>query len=97
MVAHTLHTEAEVDPVTAKTVGFAIADEDRVQLDALVQHYGNGNRSEFLRIAIKHLRHDMWAEKMQLIQSEARADLDGRVVTAEEVAVLVKRAISTSD
>jgi Arc/MetJ-type ribon-helix-helix transcriptional regulator len=45
--------------MAAKTVGFAIADEDRAQLDALVEHYGHGNRSEFLRVAIKHLRHDM--------------------------------------
>ena len=31
--------------VTAKTVGFAIADEDQEKLNALVMHYGGGNRS----------------------------------------------------
>jgi Arc/MetJ-type ribon-helix-helix transcriptional regulator len=97
MVAHALHTEAEVDPMAAKTVGFAIADEDRAQLDTLVEHYGHGNRSEFLRVAIKHLRHDMWAEKMQRIQSDVRADLDGRVVPAEEITQLVRRAIASGD
>jgi Arc/MetJ-type ribon-helix-helix transcriptional regulator len=97
MVAHTLHTDAEVRPMAAKTVGFAIADEDRSQLDALVEHYGHGNRSEFLRVAMKHLRHDMWAEKMQGIQSDARVDLGGRVVSAEEVTALVKRALSAGE
>jgi Arc/MetJ-type ribon-helix-helix transcriptional regulator len=33
------------------TIGFAVADEDRDRLDRLVQHFGAGNRSDFLRAA----------------------------------------------
>lgn len=79
--------------MAAKTVGFAIADEDREQLDALVDHYGNGNRSEFLRVAMKRLHRDMLAERMQQLQSRARAELGGRVVTRAEVTALVKQTL----
>jgi Arc/MetJ-type ribon-helix-helix transcriptional regulator len=77
--------------MAAKTVGFAIADEDREQLDALVEHYGNGNRSEFLRVAMKRLHRDMLAERMQQLQSRARDELGGRVVTRDEVTALVRQ------
>jgi Arc/MetJ-type ribon-helix-helix transcriptional regulator len=79
--------------MAAKTVGFAIADEDREQLDALVEHYGNGNRSEFLRVAMKRLHRDMLAERMQQLQSRARDELGGRVVTRDEVTALVRQTL----
>ena len=79
--------------MAARTVGFAIADEDREQLDALVEHYGNGNRSEFLRVAMKRLHRDMLAERMQELQVRAREELGGRVVTRGEVTALVKQTL----
>lgn len=82
--------------MTAKTVGFAIADEDQPRLQALVEHFGNGNRSEFLRAAMKRMTHDMWAEKMRDLQSQARDELDGRVVSREEVTALVKKTLRAS-
>jgi len=30
------------------TIGFAVAEEDRAQLDELVEYFGNGNRSAYL-------------------------------------------------
>ena len=79
--------------MAARTVGFAIADEDREQLNALVEHYGNGNRSEFLRVAMKRLHRDMLAERMQELQVRARDELGGRVVTRDEVTALVKQTL----
>ena len=79
--------------MAARTVGFAIADEDREQLNALVEHYGNGNRSEFLRVAMKRLHRDMLAERMQELQVRAREELGGRVVTRDEVTALVKQTL----
>ncbi|MCL2849921.1 MAG: hypothetical protein FWE61_07755 [Micrococcales bacterium] len=79
--------------MAAQTVGFAISDEDRPQLDALVEHFAGGNRSEFLRVAIKRMRHEMWAEKMRDIQARGRADMGGRVVTREEVRVCVAEVL----
>ena len=77
MIAHALHTESGRLVMTAKTVGFAISDEDREQLDALVDHFGQGNRSEFLRVAIRRLHRDMVSERMQQLQSRAREELAG--------------------
>ena len=81
--------------MTAKTVGFAIADEDQPKLQALVEHFGNGNRSEFLRAAMKRMTHDMWAEKMRDLQRQAHDELGGRIVSREEVTALVKRTLRT--
>lgn len=82
--------------MTAKTVGFAIADEDQERLQALVDHYGHGNRSEFLRAAMKRMTHDMWAEKMRGLQDDVREELGGRVVSREEVTALVKKTLRSS-
>ncbi len=91
MIAHALHAQNEGQPMTAKTVGFAIADEDREQLDALVEHYGKGNRSEFLRVAMRRLHRDLVAERLQSLQARAREELAGRAVSREEVTALVKQ------
>lgn len=82
--------------MVAKTVGFAIADEDQERLQVLVEHYGNGNRSEFLRAAMKGMARDMWAEKMQDLQAQAGEELAGRVVSREEVTALVKKTLRSS-
>lgn len=79
--------------MSAKTVGFAIADEDQAKLQALVDHFGHGNRSEFLRAAMKRMTRDMWAEKMRGLQAQAREELSGRVVSREEVTALVKKTL----
>ena len=79
--------------MTAKTVGFAISDDDRPLLEELVEHYGQGNRSEFLRVAMKRLKRDRIAEKLAALQAEVRGDLAGRVVSQEEVTAAVKLAL----
>jgi Arc/MetJ-type ribon-helix-helix transcriptional regulator len=79
--------------MSAKTVGFAITEEDQATLQALVDHFGHGNRSEFLRAAMKRMTHDMWAEKMRGFQDQAHDELAGRVVSREEVTALVKKTL----
>lgn len=78
--------------MAAKTVGFAIAEEDRPELEMLVQHFGGGNRSEFLRVAMRRLSRDLRAEALQELQVQARREL-GRVVSPAEVNELVKKAL----
>ena len=81
--------------MAAETVGFAIAAEDRPQLDELVNYFGDGNRSQFLRVAMKRMRHEMWAEKMRDIQARGRAEMGGRVVTREETAARIAEVLAT--
>ena len=79
----------------AKTVGFAIADEDRALLEDLVAEYGGGNRSEFLRYAMKKIARDRLAERMSKLQQEAREDMGWRVYTPEETQVLIKKILAS--
>lgn len=78
--------------MAAKTVGFAISDEDRPELEMLVEHFGGGNRSEFLRVAMRRLSRDLRSENLQELQAQAHREL-GRVVSPEEVNELVRKAL----
>ena len=78
--------------MTAKTVGFAISEEDRPELEMLVERFGGGNRSEFLRVAMRRLSRDLRVENLQELQAQARQEL-GRVVSPEEVNELVKKVL----
>jgi hypothetical protein len=82
-----LHTEVQV---TAKTVGFAISEENRPLLDELVDYFADGNRSEFLRIAMERMAREKFANRMTDLQSRVRAELGGRVLSEDEVAALVR-------
>jgi hypothetical protein len=68
---------------SAKTVEFAVDDNDRARLQILVDYFGDGSRAEFLRVAIDRLTREMRAEKMQVLQQQAREDRDGRGAAAE--------------
>ena len=75
----------------AHTIGFAVADEDRPQLDVLVERFGHGNRSEFLRVAMRRMQRDLFAERLQRIQERGRQNMGGRVLSPDDVRELVKK------
>lgn len=74
----------------AKTVGIAVADELRPALDEVVEHFGGGNRSEFLRIAVRDYQARLRLERMHELRQRARADRGARTHSAEEVLALIK-------
>lgn len=80
---------------SAKTVGFAIADEDRELLDRLVEHYAAGNRSEFLRLAMKRMEHERLAERLVATRRQVSKELQGRVYSEQEIVQLVAKAASS--
>ena len=80
----------------AKSVGFAVTDEDMPLLDELVEEFGGGNRSEFLREAMRVMRHEMRAKRLRALQAETKAALGGRLLTRTEVDDLIKRASVTN-
>lgn len=80
--------------MAATTVGFAVADEDRPLLDRLVDRYGQGNRSEFLRAAMKVMAAEERAERLRRVQAKAHLEV-GRVFTPDEVNDLVKETLAT--
>jgi Arc/MetJ-type ribon-helix-helix transcriptional regulator len=78
--------------MAAITVGFAIAEEDRAQLEELVNFYADGNRSEFLRMAMQRMARDRFANRLSQIQNLAHEELQGRLFSTEEVLKMVKEA-----
>lgn len=76
----------------AKTVGFAIADSDRELLDRLVDHFGAGNRSEFLRVAMRRLEHERLAERFSETKQLINKELRGKVLNDVEIDDLIARA-----
>ena len=75
--------------MTATTVGFAIDDELRPDLDAVVQRFAGGNRSEFLRVAVRRYTADMLRERLIDTREEARAERGGRIYSQDEVLALI--------
>lgn len=76
--------------MAAKTVGIAIADELRGALDEVVEHYGHGNRSEFLRLAVRDYQGRLRLERMHTLREQARAERGGRRYTSDEVLELIR-------
>ncbi|MEY4321080.1 MAG: hypothetical protein RLZZ471_1021 [Actinomycetota bacterium] len=74
----------------AKTVGFAIADEDRELLDRLVAKYGDGNRSEFLRKAMQMMAKVEFAERFNGILGDIQQELGGKHYSSEDVLALIE-------
>lgn len=77
----------------AKTVGFAVADDDREILDELVAYFGNGNRSEYLRATFKVMRSVKRAEEWRRLQAYGQQRLAEQGWTIDDIPRLVREAI----
>lgn len=73
----------------AKTVGFALPEDMLDDLNAVVNEFADGNRSEFLRIAVRHYRAKMMATRMTDLRARAKAQRGGKTYTADEVREMV--------
>jgi hypothetical protein len=70
------------------TVGFAVADEDQERLARLVEHFGGGNRSAYLRATLPVMESLARAERLRELQARnaeraAAAGLDYGSLLAE--------------
>jgi hypothetical protein len=55
--------------MTAQTLGFAVQSEDRAVLDELVDYFGDGNRSAYLRATLKVMKSIMIADQLRETQA----------------------------
>lgn len=55
--------------VPAQTLGFAVQPEDRAVLDELVEYFGGGNRSAYLRATLKVMKSIMIADQLREAQA----------------------------
>ncbi|MDJ0005469.1 ribbon-helix-helix domain-containing protein [Rhodococcus fascians] len=78
--------------MAAKTVGIALAPELRPALDEVVEHFGHGNRSEFLRVAIRDYQGRLRLERLHALRETARAERGGRRYSTDEVLALIRQS-----
>jgi Arc/MetJ-type ribon-helix-helix transcriptional regulator len=52
-----------------RTIGFAVAEEDAARLERLTKKFGNGNRSAFLREAMRQMEIIDRAERLASLQA----------------------------
>lgn len=57
------------DGMATTTVGFAVADGDQERLARLVQHFGGGNRSAYLRATLSVMESLARAERLRDLQA----------------------------
>jgi Arc/MetJ-type ribon-helix-helix transcriptional regulator len=78
--------------MASQTIGFAISDEDRTRLDRLVEHFGGGNRSAYLRATLKVMESLRRAERLRELQAANHRRLAERGVSAEDLPALIQQA-----
>jgi hypothetical protein len=79
--------------VGTKTVGFAISDEDQAQLDELVEYFGQGNRSAYLRATFKIMKSVKLAEQWREMQAYGQQRLAEEGLTVEDLPEITRRVL----
>ena len=74
------------------TVGFAVADEDRAELDELVDYFGAGNRSAYLRATLKVMRSVQLADQLRRVQTYGQSKLAEAGLSLDDIPALVRRS-----
>jgi hypothetical protein len=82
--------------MASQTVGFAVSDEDRERLDRLVEHFGGGNRSAYLRATLKVMESLRRAERLRELQATNHRRLAEQGVSADDLPDLITKAYKGS-
>jgi Arc/MetJ-type ribon-helix-helix transcriptional regulator len=76
------------------TVGFSIPEEDQPRLEHLVKTFAGGNRSAFLRLAMKHMEVVERAERLRNLQTYGVQQRTATGLDDVEVEEIVHRVLS---
>ncbi len=76
--------------MASQTVGFAVSDEDRDRLDRLVDYFGGGNRSAYLRATLKVMESLRRAERLRALQAANHRRLAEQGIQAEALPDLIR-------
>lgn len=74
------------------TVGFAVADEDQERLARLVEHFGGGNRSAYLRATLSVMESLARAERLRELQADSAERLAAAGVEDKDLAEGIRSA-----
>ena len=78
----------------AKTTGFSLPEDMQADLDLVVKEFAGGNRSEFLRIAVREYKGRMLASRLSTIRSQARTEMGDVTYTPDQVRSIVADALA---
>lgn len=79
---------------TTSTVGFAVDEGDRARLDHLAEVFGGGNRSAFLRVALKVMERYERAQRLAQLQAYGAERLAESGYSVEDIPGLVATALA---
>jgi hypothetical protein len=82
--------------MTAQTLGFAVQPEDRAVLDELVEYFGAGNRSAYLRATLKVMKSIMIADKLRESQAYGQQRIAELGIEPAEVPARVQEFLKGS-
>jgi hypothetical protein len=72
------------------SIGFAVSDEDRVRLDELVDYFGGGNRSAYLRATLKVMESIRRADILRDLQARSHQRLAEQGIAEEDLDELIR-------
>ena len=78
---------------TATTVGFSVTPDLVLEIQEVSDYFAQGNRSAFLRMAVRDYRSRMRHEQMQSFRDEARRQI-GRTLSEDEVRTLIAETLA---
>lgn len=79
--------------MATKTVGFAIAEEDEARLERLTERFGHGNRSAFLREAMRQMEVIDRAERLADLQAYGAERSAAESLSADDALEVVRRVL----
>ncbi|MHB1524578.1 MAG: hypothetical protein ACYCS9_07960 [Candidatus Dormibacteria bacterium] len=79
--------------MATRTVGFAIAKEDEERLRRLTVRFGHGNRSAFLREAMRQMEVVDRAQRLANLQGYGAERASAAGITPDEALAVVRRVL----
>ena len=75
------------------TIGFAVAEVDRPVLDELVEYFGRGDRSAYLRATLKIMKSVKLAEELRDLRTFGQSKLAEQGLTIEDIPEVTRRVL----
>jgi hypothetical protein len=79
--------------MSTRTIGFAVDEEDRAVLDELVDYFGGGNRSAYLRATLRVMTSVKLAEELRDAQAYGQLRLAEKGLTLDDVPGITKKVL----
>jgi Arc/MetJ-type ribon-helix-helix transcriptional regulator len=79
--------------MSTRTVGFAIAEEDEARLERLTEKFGHGNRSAFLREAMRQMEVIDRAQRLADLQAYGAERSAAVGLSAADALEVVRRVL----